>query len=146
VSVANAAESFATLGDLDSALEWSERGLALARSTQWPASIGFCLMQLGDVMRQLGRHDESRAFLREALDKMRNQSGSRNYVLGLGNLGQLAIDVGDYQAGLDSFTQLEQQVLSLTEPDLIIRAWRGQASALFHLGELHEAQLKAVEA
>lgn len=146
VSVTNAAESFATLGDLDSALVWSERALALARTAGWPASIGFCLMQLGDVMRLLGRHDESTAYLREALVKMASQAGSRNYVLGLGNLGQLAIDVGDYQAGLDSFEQLEGHVKSLAEPDLIIKAWRGQASALLRLGRPREAQAKAVAA
>ncbi len=146
VSITNAAESFATLGDLDSALEWSERALALARTAGWPASIGFCLMQLGDVMRLLGRYDESRAYLREALVKMASQAGSRNYVQGLGNLGQLAIDVGDYQAGLDSFLQLEGHVKSLAEPDLIIKAWRGQASALLRLGLPREAQAKAVAA
>jgi PAS domain S-box-containing protein len=146
VSVTNAAESFATLGDLDSALEWSEQALALARTAEWPASIGFSLLQLGDVMRLLGRHDESRAYLREALSKMASQAGSRNYVQGLGNMGQLAIDVGDYQAGLDSFVQLEGHVKSLAEPDLIIKAWRGQASALLRLGRPHEAQTKAIAA
>lgn len=146
VSVTNAAESFATLGDLDAALQWSERALELARKTGWPASIGFCLMQLGDVMRLLGRHDESRHYLREALDRMAAQAGSRNYELVLANLGQLALDVGDYAAGLESFSKLQEHVQSLAEPDLIIRAWRGQASALYRLGRLPEAQEKAVAA
>ncbi|MES2951229.1 MAG: ATP-binding protein [Pseudomonadota bacterium] len=143
VAVTNAAESFATLGDLDAALEWSERALVLARDTGWPASIGFSLMQLGDVMRLLGRHDESREYLREALVLMAAQAGSRNYELGLANLGQLALDVGDYAAGLESFVKLEEHVQSYAEPDLTIKAWRGQASALFHLGRLQEAQTKA---
>ncbi len=146
VSVTNAAESFATLGDLDAALEWSERALELARKTGWPASIGFGLMQLGDVMRLLGRHNESRHYLREALDLMAAQAGSRNYELGLANLGQLALDVGDFAAGLESFAKLEEHVQSHAEPDLIIRAWRGQASALFHMGRQAEAQEKAVAA
>lgn len=143
VSVTNAAESFATLGDLDSALEWSERALVLARTTTWPASIGFCLMQLGDVMRLLGRHDESRQYLQEALVLMGAQTGSRNYELGLGNLGQLALDVGDYAAGLESFSKLEDHGRTQVEPDLAIKAWRGQASALFRLGRLEEAHSKA---
>ncbi|MES2585042.1 MAG: ATP-binding protein [Pseudomonadota bacterium] len=143
VSVTNAAESFATLGDLDAALEWSERALALARKTGWPASIGFCLMQLGDVMRLLGRHDESRNYLQEALVLMGAQTGSRNYELGLSNLGQLALDVGDYAAGLESFAKLEEHGRTQVEPDLAIKAWRGQASALFRLGRLQEAHSKA---
>ena len=143
VAVTNAAESFATLGDLDAALEWSERALALARKTTWPASIGFCLMQLGDTMRLLGRHDESRQYLQEALVLMGAQTGSRNYELGLGNLGQLELDVGDYAAGLAWFAKLEAHGRTQMEPDLAIRAWRGQASALFHLGRLQEAHQKA---
>jgi PAS domain S-box-containing protein len=143
VSVTNAAESFATLGDLDAALEWSEQALLLARKSNWPASIGFCLMQLGDVMRLLGRHDESRQYLQEALVLMAAQAGSRNYELGLGNLGQLALDVGDYAAGLESFTKLEEHGRTQIEPDLAIRAWRGQASALFRLGRVEEARAKA---
>lgn len=143
VSVTNAAESFATLGDLDSALEWSEQALVLARKTTWPASIGFCLMQLGDAMRLLGRHDESRQYLQEALVLMGDQAGSRNYELGLSNLGQLALDVGDYVAGLEWFIKLEEHGRTQMEPDLAIKAWRGQASALFRLGRLPEALSKA---
>ncbi len=143
VSATNAAESFATLGDLDAALEWNERALALARKTDWPASIGFSLMQLGDAMRLLGRHDEARQYMQEALGLMGAQAGSRNYELGLSNLGQLSLDVGDYAAGLESFTKLEEHGRTQVEPDLAIKAWRGQASALFRLGRLQEAQAKA---
>ncbi len=143
VCVTNAGESFATLGDLDAALEWSEKALVLARKTTWPASIGFCLMQLGDAMRLLGRHDESRQYLQEALVLMGEQAGSRNYELGLGNLGQLELDVGDYAAGLEWFTKLEEHGRTQIEPDLAIKAWRGQASALFRLGRVPEAHSKA---
>lgn len=143
VCLTNAGESFATLGDLDAALEWSERALVLARKTTWPASIGFCLMQLGDAMRLLGRHDESRQYLQEALVLMEAQAGSRNYELGLGHLGQLALDVGDYAAGLEWFTKLEEHGRTQIEPDLAIKAWRGQASALFRLGRVQEAHNKA---
>ena len=143
VCVTNAGESFATLGDLDAALEWSEKALVLARKTTWPASIGFCLMQLGDTMRLLGRHDESRQYMQESLVLMGAQAGSRNYELGLGNLGQLAWDVGDYAAGLEWFSKLEEHGRTQVEPDLAIKAWRGQASALFHLGRVQEALGKA---
>lgn len=143
VSVSNAAESFAMLGDLNSALEWSERAVTLARSTGWPANIGLCLMQLGDVMRQLTRHDEARAYLEEALSLMATQTGSRNYALTLGHLGQLALDTGDHVRGLQSFLDFEKQVKLQGAPDLLIRAWRGQASALLHLGRAAEAKLKA---
>ncbi len=143
VAASNAAESFATLGDFDAALEWAERAMVLARKTGWPASIGSCLVQLGDVMRLLQRHDESRDCLQEALTLMAGQAGSRNYELCLANFGQLALDGGNFEAGLESFNQLEGHLASQVDPDLTIRAWRGQARALFHLGRVQEAERKA---
>ena len=143
VSVTNAAESFATLGDLDAALEWSERALALARDSGWPALVGLCLMQMGDVMRQLERRDEARVLLQEALLLMGEQTGSRNHGQVLGNVAQLALDMGDFAVALESFRQLEEHVRLHQEPDATIKAWRGQASALAHLGRGEEAHVKA---
>ena len=143
ISVNNAVESFAVLGDLDAALEWSDPALALARSTGWPASIGVCLLQTGDVLRMLGRYDEARAHLQEALQKMEALSGSRNYEQVLGHLGQVELDVGNYEAGLEWFRRFEGSVNSHHDPDLIMKAWRGQASALQQLGRMDEAHAKA---
>lgn len=143
VSVTNVAESFATLGDLSAALEWSENALTVARQTGWPASIGVCLMQLGDVMRQLDRHTEARAYLEEAHSLMSSQTGSRNYALALIGLGQLALDTRNYADGLAWFSQLETHVGSGLAPDLLIRSWSGQASALLYLGRPTDAKLKA---
>ncbi|MBU3898147.1 MAG: GGDEF domain-containing protein [Gammaproteobacteria bacterium] len=143
VSVNNAVEAFALLGDLDAALEWMESALALARSTGWPASIGVCLMQMGDVMRLMTRHDEAKRYLQEALLVMAPVAGSRNYEQVLGNLGQLALDMGDFAAALAWFSQLEEHVQAHQEPDLLIKAWRGQASALLHLHRTDEASMKA---
>ena len=143
VSGSNAVEAFTTLGELDAALEWMESTLALARSTGWPASVGMCLLQMGDVMRLLGRHDEAKACLQEALVLMSALAGSRNYEHVLGNLGQLALDMGDFAAGMMWFSQFEDHVKVHREPDLLIKAWRGQASALHHLGRSSEAGVKA---
>lgn len=143
VSVNNAVEALTLLGDLDAALEWMESALALARSTGWPASIGVCLMQMGDVMRLMTRHDEAKGHLEEALRVMAPVAGSRNYEQVLGNLGQLDLDRGDFAAALDWFCQFEAHVQMHREPDLLIKAWRGQASALLHLGRPDEASVKA---
>ncbi|MEI8326936.1 MAG: tetratricopeptide repeat protein, partial [Betaproteobacteria bacterium] len=140
VSVTNAAESIATMGDLDAALEWSERAVALARRTGWPAIVGFCLMQLGDALRQIARHDEARALLQEALALVERQSGSRNYAQVLGSLGQLALEQGDHADALVWFARLGAHAHVHLEPDLLIKAGRGQASALVHLGRAQEAR------
>ena len=146
VSVSNAVETFAMLGDLEAALEWCDPALALGRSTGWPGTVGVCLMQMGDVMRLLGRHEEARSYLQESLETMAAISGSRNYEQVLGNLGQLALDTGDFAAGLDWFMQFEQRVSDHHEHDLLIKAWRGQASALVSLGRAQEAHAKAMSA
>ena len=143
VAETNAVESLASLGDLDGALSLSERALSLARKTGWPASVGLCLNQIGDVMRLLARHDEARRYLQESLNVMEAVSGSRNYEQVVGCLGQLALDVGDHALALDWFTRFEQRVKLHGEPDSLIKAWRGQASALTRLGRPLEACVKA---
>ena len=146
VTLRNGAESIATLGDLDTALDWSERALILARGTEWPAMVGLCVAQLGDVMRQLGRHDEALAYLQEARSLVHGQTGSRGHEQLLGSLGQLALDRGMHAEALVCFSQLEESVSAHGEGDLRIWAWRGQASALMHLGRRNEASAKAVAA
>jgi len=143
VAQTNAVESLASLGDLDGALGLSESALALARQTGWPASIGLCLYQIGDVMRLLARHDEAQAYLHEALSVMEGAAGSRNHEQVVGCLGQLALDVGAPAQAMDWFTRFEQRVKLHGEPDSMIKAWRGQASALLRLGRSMEACVKA---
>ncbi|HEY9102314.1 EAL domain-containing protein [Chitinimonas sp.] len=146
VCAVNAAEGFGTLGDLDAALEWSERALSLARATGWPGGVGVCLMQAGDVLRQLARHDEARTFLREALVVMEALAGSRNQEQVIGNLGQLASDMGDDEESLAWFEQLENGLSARSEPDLLMKALRGQATALSRLGRPAQASRKAHQA
>jgi len=143
VAQTNAVEALAALGDLDGALDLSERALTLARQTGWPASMGMCLYQIGDVMRLLARYEEAQANLQEALVVMEGSAGSRNHEQAVGCLGQLALDVGDHALALDWFTRSEQSVKQHGEPDSLIKAWRGQASALLRLGRSMEACVKA---
>jgi tetratricopeptide (TPR) repeat protein len=97
VCAANVAEDFATLSDLDSALEWAENALSLARNTNWPYSNGFCLMQVGDVLRRLERYDESEVFLLDAIHRMGSMPSSRGHINALNHLGLLALDLGKFE-------------------------------------------------
>lgn len=143
VSVVNAIETFTMLGDLDAALEWSDPALTLARSTGWPSAVGLCQLQVGDVMRLLGRHDEARDLLMEAKSHLQVVEGSRNYEHVIRNLGQLSLDMGDFEAGWKWFGEFEQRVAAHKEADLLVSAWRGQACALMNLGREQEARDKA---
>ncbi len=146
VCAVNAAETFATLGEFDAALDWSERALQMARAKSWPGSIGVCLMQAGDVMRLLGRHSEARAYLQEALVMMVGLSRSRNHELVLGSLGQLALDTQNNTEALDWFAQFEQHLGEDGEADLMLQLRRGQATALSRLGEPDQAAKYIAEA
>ncbi|MBK9236973.1 MAG: tetratricopeptide repeat protein [Rhodoferax sp.] len=143
VSVTNAVESLAGLGDLDTAMALSETALSQARATGWPSVIGLSLYQLGDVMRLLARYDEARGYLLESLEMMRAVAGTRNYEQVVGCLGQLALDQGDATQALDWFSEFEQHVSRHGEPDSLIKALRGQASALMSLGRSVQACAKA---
>ncbi len=146
VAANNAAESFCIMGDLGAGLEWREVSLALARNTHWPASIGFCLVLMGDIMRQLARYGEAMACAQEALTLLEGLQGSRNYELALKMLGQLELDMGHAEQGLAAFSRLEGQLIAhdaLSEPDLLIIAWCGQAKALFMLAQPQAAIHKA---
>ena len=146
VALTNAVEGFAKLGDLDAALQWSEEALELAHRTGWPASLGLTLMQAGNVMRLLSRHDEARKYLQHALSAMDALKGSRTYELVLGSLGELELDVGNHAAALQTFAALESRVKTHMEPDQMITAWRGQASALCQLHRVDEAHAMATAA
>ena len=146
VCAANAAETFATLGEMSAALDWSELALQKARAMSWPATIGICLMQVGDVMRLLGRPEEARTYLQEALSLMVTMSRSRNHEQVLGSLGQLALDVGNNAEALEWFSKFEHHLELPSEADLLMRLRRGQATALSRLGHPQQAQIYIQEA
>ncbi|MGV7207943.1 diguanylate cyclase [Oxalobacteraceae bacterium A2-2] len=145
IIAANIGHGFTCLNAHDAALEWMQRGLALARPTGWPHSIGMCLMQTAETLRLLGQRESAQALLREALQTLAPLSGSRAYAMALEYQGDLALDLGSHAAALDSFIRLAARGDALAQPDFGISARRGQAHALSHLGRAVEA-LEAAEA
>ncbi|MBV8660095.1 MAG: GAF domain-containing protein [Burkholderiales bacterium] len=139
----NAGDKFAMLDDLDSALEWDERGLALARAAGWPLAIGQSLMQAGNALQLLGRYDDAQHVLSEAIEIMGDYPGSRSYAVALGYLGELALALGDPAAALKWFQQDADCVGAHGQTDMMIGAWHGQARALSSLGRPAEALVKA---
>ncbi len=142
IGAANVAEGFATLSDMDAALEWAETGLSLARPTDWPYSIGICLMQAGDVLRQLNRYDESKTSLLEAIQQMGSMAQSRGHINSLNHLGMLALDEGNALQALDWFLQIERNIAAQRDRDQLIIMLRGQATALLRLDRKDEALVK----
>ena len=146
LAASNGADAFATLGDLDAALEWDEHALALARNTGWPSMIGNTLMQTGNVLRLLGRLDDAKAILLEAKLSMRELTSSKSYTMALQYLGDLSLDAGDPGAALAYFCQVEDRLTALGESYFLLRCWRGQANALCRLARPQDACAKVAMA
>lgn len=141
----NIGNGFTSLNAHHAALEWMQRGLDLARPTGWPFSVGLGLMQTAETLRQLGQRDAARELLHEALLALAPLAGSRGYAVALEYQGDLALDSGDYQGALDSFSRLGARGDALGQVELQTGARRGQAHALSMLDRPQEALAMANE-
>ena len=142
-SAANASDCFNYLNDYDSAFEWAQRGLNLARTTSWPMCTGACLTQMGETLRKLGQFDAARDLLHEAQEAMRPCMASRSYANTLNYLGCLENDSGQHQVALGHFQQLMHISDELRQTEFQITARTGQALALSQLGRKDDARVLA---
>ncbi len=141
----NIGDSFNNLNDHHSALEWMQRGLDLARPTDWPTAIGSCLMQMGETLRRLGRLAAALDILSESLRTLAPLAASRSYAIALAYFSELALDRRDWGAAYRTFCQLQHRANALNHPEFQIMAIRGQAHALMEL-QCPESALVAAHA
>lgn len=127
------------LNDHESALEWMQRGLDLARAKAWPASLAVCLSETAETQRQLGRLDAAQELLDESLQALEPLGPSRWRALVHNYLGDVALDREDPAAALVQFDQLDTLARALDQADLQAIAARGRAHALGGLGRFDEA-------
>lgn len=146
LTATNAGDSFATLGDLDAALEWDEIALALARNNNWPGSLATALLQTGNALRLLHRYGDAREKLVESLAVQTKIAGSRTYAHTLCYLGDLAIDLGAPEDALGFFQSAADKIIEHNEPVFLSDCWRGQAIAYCRLGQAQEAHEKIRDA
>ncbi len=142
LTATNAGDSFATLGDLDAALEWDVAALALAREHQWPGSLAIALLQTGNALRLLGRYPEAKEKLLEALRIQEKIPDSRTYAHTLAYLGDLSIDLETPYEALRFFELAAERIQVHNEPVFISDCWRGQAIAYCRLGQAKLAHEK----
>jgi signal transduction histidine kinase/tetratricopeptide (TPR) repeat protein len=140
----NIGDAFNKLNEYQTALEWMQRGLDLARKSKWPSMIGFSLTLTAETMRRLQRFDAAHELLSEALELMTAVAGSRYYATALHFLGDVELDRKQYANALATFRFLERRATVLNQADLLSNALRGQANALFRLGHPQQA-LKAAQ-
>jgi signal transduction histidine kinase len=130
----NLGRAYCGISDFAAAMEWLNRGLALARGVQWPTSVAQCLAQLGETLRRLGRIADARDALQECLRLLSAQPGSRTAALALMSLAHAEQDDGQSSAALQAFDALMEHALRADAKDLQIDAQLGRAQALLALG------------
>nr|WP_316642543.1 ATP-binding protein [uncultured Roseateles sp.] len=142
-AAANNGNAFASLNDYETALDWGQRALDLARPTGWKPRIGGCLMQMGETLRKLGRLELAQALLDEAMPCLTAVRGSRNHIVALCYRVDLALDRADYGLALSLLDDLDQGAIPA---DLHLRTQRGRAHALLSLGQVDQAEAVAQQA
>ena len=139
----NVGSAFSNLDAHEAALEWMQRGQALARATRWPMSVGLALMQTAQTLRHLGQRDAALCLLEEALVTLAPLPQARAYAIALEYHGDLALDGADYERALESFHKLEERGNMLGQTEFQSGAQRGQAHALSSLNRPQAALAKA---
>jgi diguanylate cyclase (GGDEF)-like protein len=146
VCALNIGHAFINLSHPLLALEWVQRALDLARPAGWPICLAMCHTQMAETLRQLGRLDEARNLLKEALSLLAPLSGSRSYALALEHLAEVLLEQGQHEAAIETFNLLEERAAALGQSNFLSVVRRGQAQALTQLGRASEALVVAGEA
>lgn len=139
IAATNTGDALNHLNDYQGALEWMERGLALARQTGWPGAMGVALLQTAHTLRLLNRLDASRDLLNEALALMAPLAATRNYAYALWHLSEVELAAQNYPSALEVCQALGSRADALQQADLQSSARSGQARALLALGRPQEA-------
>jgi len=140
ISCLNAATALNDLNAFDEALEWLQRGLALARPRRWPATLGIALVQTAVCLRELGQLDKTLELLDEAKVILQPLQRSRNYLQLHEQRGIVLHQLGRHEEALLSFQAYVAGAEREGAPSLLVRALREQAPALQALGRLDAAR------
>ena len=146
LAATNAADSFATLGDMNAALEWDEIALGYARENHWPGSLAIALLQTGNALRLLGRYEEAKDKLMASLNIQIKIPRSRTYAHTLAYLGDLSLDLEKPEEALVFFEQAAERIESHHELIFLSDCWRGMAIAYCRLNLVNKAYEKIRDA
>lgn len=139
VGASGVCAAFLNLNNPSFALEWSERGLAMARAAGWPMLVGDLLANTGEVLHQLGHHDSAQAHLLDALAPLAPVAGSGSHAGALKGLGEVTLALRQDEAACGWFAQAEAAYRQLGWKDMLADVLRGRAEALARLDRPAEA-------
>lgn len=135
----NTADQFKLLNQHNTALDWMERGLSLARQQNWRRSIAKCLIELADNQRSLKNYSAAQEIMSEGLALLEQIKESRTYAMALNFQANLALDNHQYGDALKAFKQLQSRAEKLNQTEVKLDALRGQAQVLSYSGNALEA-------
>ncbi len=133
ISVANICYVLMSLNNLALALEWAERGLAIARALKLPILTGHMLNKVGEVLHRLGRHASARTHLLDARSLLQPVKESQVFAVTAAALGEVSLSLDHNIEALDWFVQAESSSRTRGEKDKLAIALRGRAQALMRL-------------
>jgi len=106
IAAGNVSRAFASLNDPAQALAWAERAIALARRTEWPATLAFSLSWVSMALHQMGRSAAARDLLSEGLAGLGRRAGSFHSIAST-LLGDVCFSLGEYAAAADAYAVTE---------------------------------------
>jgi len=146
ITDSNRAETLAVLGDLDAALEVNERAVILARKTGWPGMIGFSLVQSSNILRLLGRKNDAKSRLLQAIETMAALQSSKSFGLALQYMGDVSLELDEFEQASEYYFRAQDLAAILNDPVFHLRCRAGQARALAGLQQPEAAYQAASEA
>jgi len=117
VASGNAGAALSALGQLGDAASCFEWAVTESRRTQWPWTIGISLMRMGELLRDLGQLDASRAALEEAVEQFTTAKGGNNKATAYSGLAQTLLQSGNPAEAAPAFETAIRVYRELDVPD-----------------------------
>jgi signal transduction histidine kinase len=127
ISASNISNNLCELYDHQSALDWAQRSLELARASGWPSNIATCMRQSAQPMRQLKQFGAAQQLLEQALVTLKTLPPFRNTAITLLYLGELTYDQEDFVQAQSYFEQTWVLAEQMNQGDLQLFAQRNLA-------------------
>ncbi len=146
VCTMNAGTALQGLGDYDLAAACFDLATTVARKTGWPALIGSSKTRLGAFLMELGRLEESRLVLSEAVESLAVTPAGINKANAASALAQTLLALGRGGESVEPMAEAIRMYREARSTDNLALCLIGQARALAAAGLPHDALASIDEA
>ncbi|MCV2437476.1 LuxR C-terminal-related transcriptional regulator [Paucibacter sp. DJ2R-2] len=142
----NEGNAWLELGDLSQAATCFEASTEMARRTRWPVLVGTSQIQIGRVLRHLGRYEESRAVLSDAMTLLRLAPPGGVTAFACSEMALTLAGLDRSQEGLDVMAEAIRLHREAKSTVNLAKLLARQARTLAGLGRIDEAMAAIDEA